>query len=213
MNKTIVLLDLDNTIIDTNSYKSDASAIIENNYGEGSAKVFREVEEEVKKELGVFDLKEVAMRFAKRRNSPDWASAVSAYIDIDYQKYWLDGALELLQFLSENFRLIIFTKGHEFFQRQKVEKLELSKFTKEIIIARSKVDLLEKIKGDYKGKFIVIDDSVEVLVAAKKALDAQLAVRVKIKSDEPSQDAFKPDYETDNLISIIKYLKIQYSLS
>lgn len=212
MNKKIVLLDVDRTIIDTDAYKRDAEIIIDDNYGEGASKEFREVEEEVKKELGVFDLKETAMRFANRRNSPDWASAVAAYIDIDYKNYWLDGALDLLQFLSKNFRLIIFTKGHEFFQTPKVQKLELIKFTKEIIIARSKIDLLDKIKKDYVGEFIVIDDSLEVLEAAKKALDAKLTVQVKIKDSETSQDLFKPDFIAKDLKSVIKHLKAQYHL-
>lgn len=212
MNKKIVLLDVDRTIIDTDAYKRDAEIIINANYGEGAAKEFREVEDQVKKELGVFDLKEIAMRFADRRNSPDWASAVAAYIDIDYKKYWLDGALELLQFLSENFRLIIFTKGHEFFQTPKVKKLELGKFTKEIIIARSKIDLLNTIKKDYEGEFIVIDDSLEVLKEAKKALDASLAVQVKINNSETSQESFKPDFVASNLLTVIKYLKEQYHI-
>ncbi|MBI2327979.1 hypothetical protein HYU92_06705 [Candidatus Curtissbacteria bacterium] len=206
MDKPTVLLDIDNTILDIDSLKKQAGLIIEANYGEGAQEDFWKIYGEVKKELGVVDLKEIALRFAKKRNSDDFASAIAAFLEVDFKKHLIPGAKELVDFLSKNSTLVIFSQGHEMFQRQKIEKLGLDKRAAEVIISRSKAELFPKIKEDFSPPFIIIDDRPEVLSVAKKALDGVCAVWVKIGTHAEKGEV-EADFETDNLLEVISFLE------
>lgn len=206
MGKSTVLLDVDNTILDADSVKGEVSLKIDANYGEGSSEEFWRIYKEVVMEVGFADIAKIAERFAQRRNSGDFASAMAAFMEVDFKKHLIPGANELVDFLAKNSRLVIFTKGHEVFQRQKVNKLGLSKIADEVIISASKKDLFLRIKQDFKPPFVVIDDKVDVLLTAKKALGDVTTIWMKFGS-RVEENGTEVDFKADNLSAIISYLR------
>ena len=206
MAKPTVLLDIDNTILDIDSPKKQAGLIINANYGEGAQEDFWKIYGEVKKELGLVDLAEIGMRFAKRRKSEDFSSAVAAFLELDANEYLLPSAGDLVKFLSANTNLVIFSEGHGLFQGQKVKKLGLDRAAKRVIITKSKIESLKSLAGEFSGPFILIDDNPEVISAAKKTLGNLTTIWVKFGAYSSGNDP-GADFKTGDLSEVISYLR------
>lgn len=207
MAKYTVFCDIDDTILDASAIKKDANKIIDANYGQGASSQFWDIYKEVKKEKGFIDLPEIALRFAKRRNSPDFASAVAAFLEVDFAKYFRPNAQKLLGFLSKNSTLIILSQGHEIFQREKAERLGLFKLASKVIITQSKKQSLGSLFDGFSPPFIMIDDNPEVLQEAKKLQDDLRTIRVKFGGHAQEGTSFKADLETASLEGILIYLE------
>lgn len=205
MIKPTVFLDIDDTILDVLAVKRDADKIIDANYGRGSSRQFADIYKEVKEERGFFDLQEIALRFAKLKNSPDFASAIAAFGEVDFPKYLRPQAHRLLDFLSKNSNLVIFSQGHEIFQRQKAQKLGLFEFASKVIITQSKKQSLKDLFGGFSPPYIMIDDNPEVLREAKRLQQDLTTIRVKF-GKHIQEEVFKADYEAKNLKEIVVYL-------
>ena len=207
MSKPTVLLDVDNTILDIESLKKEEGQIIDANYGEEAQKDLWKIYKQVQEEKGVFDPKEVAMRFVRKRKSADWASILAVFVEADFAKFLLPGAMQLIDYLANNANLVIFSEGHELFQRQKIEKLGLDKISDEVIIARSKKELFGEVARKFLPPFVVIDDNPMVIIEAKKRLSGVKTIWFKFgKHTEEGQNP-GADLETDKLDEVIFYLK------
>ena len=211
MTKPTVLLDVDNTIFDTEAVRQMADKLIDANYGKGAGQRFMQMVEEVRKDVGWGDLKETALRFAKERKSPDYASVLAVFLELDFVQYWRPYAKELVKYLAENFNLVIFSDGDDMFQKTKIEKLGLYKKAREVIISRSKIDLLEGLATKFQGKFIVIDDRPKVIEEAKKLLGDAITIWVMYGRHAQGHKTIDADLETANLEEVIKYLRRQES--
>ena len=206
MTKPTVFLDVDNTILDVDGYKRHIGEVIEANYGEGASDDFWQVYAQVKEELG-YNVKEVATRFAKLRNSPDLASAVAAFLEVSFTEYLFPHARELLRMLSRDSQLIIFSTGDELLQKKKVEDLGLYKMATEVIISASKMDLLKELAKKYSPPYIVIDDRPSVIEEAKRSLSDAVTVWVKIGDYANRKQTVGADLETDDLKEVLAFLR------
>jgi|SRR3989338_2433667 len=207
MTKSTVLLDVDNTILDIESLKKQQGQIIDANYGEGAQTEFWQIYKQVQEETGVFDPKEVAIRFARKRKSANWASVLVVFVEADFANFLLPRAMELIDYLANNAKLVIFSEGHELFQRQKIEKLGLDKLADEVIITRSKKELFGEVARKFLPPFVVIDDNPEIIIEAKKRLSEVKTVWVKIGQHAKEGQNLDADLETDKLDEVIFYLK------
>ena len=180
--------------------------MIEANYGEGASDDFWQVYAQVKEELG-YNVKEVATRFAKLRNSPDLASAVAAFLEVSFTEYLFPHARELLRMLSRDSQLIIFSTGDELLQKKKVEDLGLYKMATEVIISASKMDLLKELAKKYSPPYIVIDDRPSVIEEAKRSLSDAVTVWVKIGDYANRKQTVGADLETDDLKEVLAFLR------
>lgn len=207
MNKLTVLLDIDNTIFDIDASKVYTNKLLEANYGENSPTDFYKEYESVKRDLGYVDWKEVAMRFAKIRNSEDYASVLAIFLEIPFKRYLRPNATELIDFLSKNTDLVIFSDGDELFQRTKVDKLELSEKAKEVVISKSKVQLLPDMFRNYKGKIVVIDDKPQIIREAKKLLAEVVSIWIKYGRYAKEEKSLGASLETENLSEVKAYIQ------
>lgn len=205
MNKLTVLLDIDNTILDISSVKNQISTVIDDNYGRGASEKFWQVYEQVRDEFGFVKVKEIATRFAKLVGSPDYASAVAAFIEVPFEEYLLPGARELIDFLGKNTNLVVFSDGDDLFQGAKVKRLGLNNIASEVIISESKKDLFPRIKAKHSD-VVVIDDKPAILDEAKKAMDCK-TVWVKFGKYAEGKETIGADFESENLAKVGEYIK------
>lgn len=205
MSKPTVFLDIDNTILDISSVKKQISIAIDDNYGQGNSDKFWQVYSQVRDEFGFVKVKEIATRFAKLTNSPDYASAIAAFVDVPFEEYLLPGAAELIDFLGKNTNLVVFSDGDDLFQGAKVKRLGLDNMASEVIISESKKDLFNEIKTKYSD-LIFVDDKPAILEAVKKAMDCK-TVWVKFGKYAEGKDTIGADFESENLAKIGEYIK------
>lgn len=208
MIKPTVLLDVDYTILDTGAIWVLVHEIIEANYGAGAGIDFDKSCNEVFKEKGFYDWKDVAMRFARVRKSKDYASVLGAFLEIHFGDFLRKGAVNLIGFLSENTNLIIFSDGDDLFQRTKIQKLGLVEKSKEVIISRAKINLLrDGLFKKYEGPFIVIDDKPELIKAVKEADERVKTIWVKFGPHAQELETVGADFETADLFKVQEYIK------
>src|SRR3972149_5936487 len=207
MAKPTVLLDVDNTIFDREAVRKIEGKLIDSNYGDGAGRRFKQIVEEVRKDVGWGDIKEASIRFARERGSADYASALAVFLELPFVKYWRPHAKELVVYLPANFNLIIFSDGDDMFQKEKIEKLGLYKKAREVIISRSKIDLLFGLAKKYHGKLIIIDDRPKVIEEAKKLLGNVITIWIKHGRHAQGYETTGADLETTDLKEVIQYLK------
>ncbi|OGD93004.1 hypothetical protein A2697_05090 [Candidatus Curtissbacteria bacterium RIFCSPHIGHO2_01_FULL_41_44] len=205
MTKPTVLLDLDNTIFDVEALFGYTDKLLDVNYGRGAGQEFQKILKEVRQERGYVDWKELGMRFAKARNSSDYASVLGFFFEARFSDYLRPHAQEFVEFLSKNTNLVIFSKGDELFQRKKIKSLGLDKRAGEVIILKSKIDILGNLKQKYRGELIVIDDSPQVIGEAKKI--GATTVWIKYGRHVAGYDTLGADLETTDLLEAEEYLK------
>ena len=209
MNRPTFLLDVDNTIFDHEAAKRSIDERLVSNYGQGANVDLDKIYQEVKDELGYIDWKQIAIRFAKRRNSEDYASVLAVFLEIPFNEYLRPGAQEFIEFLKKNGSLIIFSDGDQLFQKTKIEKLGLSSLADEVVISKSKIDLFEELQKKYKGEIFVIDDKPVVIAKAKEVLADCITIWVKFGRHTTSLATTRADFESDDLFKIEKFIEGQ----
>ncbi|EKD57813.1 MAG: hypothetical protein ACD_57C00139G0003 [uncultured bacterium] len=211
MTKPTVLLDVDNTIFDREAVRKIEGKLIDANYGNGAGRRFRQIIEEVRKDVGWGDIKEASIRFARERGSSDYASALAVFLELPFSQYWRPHAKELVEYLAANFNLIIFSDGDDTFQKEKIEKLGLYKKAREVIISRSKIELFFGFSKKYHGKLIIIDDRPKVIEEAKRLLGNVITIWIKHGRHAQGYERVNADLETTDLKEVVQYLKSNHS--
>ena len=208
MIKLTVLLDVDYTILDTGAIWTLVHEIIEANYGAGAGTDFDKSCGEVFKEKGFYDWKDVAMRFAGLRQSEDYASVLGAFLEIPFRDFLRKGAEGLIDFLSKNTNLIIFSDGDDIFQKTKIQKLDLAEKSKEVIISRAKTNLLrDGLFKKYEGPFIIIDDKPEIIETAKEVNEQVKTIWMKFGPHAQGLETVGADFETADLLKVQEYIR------
>ncbi|GEM_PF-6615410 len=201
-----VLLDVDNVIYDNEASDRYVRELLDTNYGPGANKDFDSVYQEVKKELGLVDWKEIAIRFAAKRSSDDYASVLAIFLEIPFKDYFRPNAIDLLDFLKVNSKLIILSDGDNLYQKTKIEKLELHNWSEEIIITKSKIGLFGQLDEKYGSELILIDDKPEVIAEAKRVLKGKI-IWVKYGHHAEKVETTEADLETEDLNEVQRYLE------
>lgn len=206
MNKPTVLLDVDNTILDNEALFGEIARLIDANYGEKSSEKFFEILEDVGGDLGYKDWKEAALRFAKAMNSSDYASVLACFLEVPFKNYFFAGSEELIDFLGSNTNLIIFSDGDNLFQKTKIKQLGLEEKASEVIVSKSKVDLLPGLRKKY-DVIIVIDDKPSVIEAAKNVSPKLITVWIKYGRHVKGTETLGADLETSDLKEVKEFIK------
>ena len=208
MTKATVFLDVDNTIFDRVALRKIEEKLVDAYFGKGAGRRFKQIIEEVRKDVGWGDIKETSKRFIKERDSSDSSSPLAVFLELPFEKYWLPYARELIEYLASNFNLVIFSDGDDMFQKRKIEKLGLYKIAREVILSRSKIDLIADLSKKYQGKLIFIDDRPKIIEEAKK-IPRAITIWVKHGRHAGEYRSVSADLETDDLREVILYLKSQ----
>lgn len=212
MTKPTVFLDIDHTILDMDAYKDKIGEIVDSNYGKGSSGKLWNVYADVRAEKGYVDVEEIGMRFAKIVKSPDYASAVAAFLEIDPNAFLYKDANELLVYLYENSHLVIFSHGHELFQGYKVRKLGLDKKAEKVIITQDVKyqAVTEEMFIGSTEPVVVIDDVEEVLGKVKKVKPEAVLILAKYKRKVREESNVDVDLEAKSIHEIIDFLKSRF---
>lgn len=150
----IIIFDFDDTLFDTKRFKLD---IFEAIRSEG-------FEDNTINETYLNILKTDTYNFEKhikaledKSNTSNTSSLLKNLMNLPYPTYVFEGVPETLAKLKENYKLVLLTKGDEFFQKFKLEKTDLNKFfaSRDVyVVSDDKANAASKMELDGEVYFV-----------------------------------------------------------
>jgi len=184
LKKPTIILDLDETLIDTKEIKRRIFNLVEKTgVPRGVAVgVYRQM-----RKKSAFDQRRYCFELKKtgyKVNPNLFNNLFSKPKDYNYR-----GAEQFLKNLSKHFNLLLLTFGVPSFQNKKIEQAGFKQFFQKVLITEqeSKLDLLRTLKSG-TGKIILIDNS-KVSIYTAKRLNAPAILVKNRKSGVPDYRA------------------------
>ncbi|MXZ46960.1 MAG: HAD family hydrolase [Chloroflexi bacterium] len=170
---TVLLVDLDNTLIDASGASVAINAGIRASLGEAAAERFWGCYEEVRADLGYVDIHEAMLRLGReRRDTSVIAPLVEAVYGVDYRGLLYPGALAALTHALGVGLPVVVSDGHPGYQRHKALAAGVSAAVEgRVLVYADKTQELDDITARYPADhYVVIDDKPSVHAAVKAAL-------------------------------------------
>ncbi|MYD65363.1 MAG: HAD family hydrolase [Chloroflexi bacterium] len=170
---TVLLVDLDNTLIDASGASAAINAALHASLGEATAARFWACYEEVRADLGYVDIREAMLRLGRERGDASvLAPLVDAVYGVDYRSLLYPGALDALTHARGIGLPVVVTDGHPGYQRHKALAAGVSAAVEgRVLVYDDKTREIEEITTRFPaGHYVVIDDKPSVHAAFKVAL-------------------------------------------
>lgn len=172
---TVLLVDLDNTLIDASGASAAIHAGIRSSLGEATAGRFWGCYEEVRADLGYVDIREAMLRLGRERGDASvLPPLVDAVYGVDYAALLYPGALDALAHARSIGLPVVVTDGHPGYQRHKALTAGVSAAVEgRVLVYTDKTRELDDIRTRFPADhYVVIDDKPSVHAAFKAALGA-----------------------------------------
>lgn len=213
-NKKVVLFDIDYTLFNTKLYRRSLYKLLAKVLGHSPNKIAlieRRIAHGVGEECGYLNLTLFLQRFSKKlKEEKDVITKV--YFDEDtFKKCLYRETEEIVENLSKQIIIGIFSKGDNFFQRAKIISIKHAFQENHVHISVNKHTSLPKLVNTYKSyKLYLVDDALDVLAHAKILDENITTIWVKrgrfAKTQEPIS-GFTPDETVLNLRRIAGIVK------
>ncbi|MCY3655947.1 MAG: HAD family hydrolase [Chloroflexi bacterium] len=170
---TVLLVDLDNTLIDASGASAAINAGIRASLGEAAAERFWGCYEEVRADLGYVDIHEAMLRLGREQGDVAVVPPlVEAVYGVDYRSLLYPGALEALTHARGVGLPVVVSDGHPGYQRHKALAAGVSAAVEgHVLVYADKTRELDDITTRFPADhYVVIDDKPSVHAAMKAAL-------------------------------------------
>ena len=170
---TVLLFDLDNTLLDADGARVAIDDGIRSSLGEATAERFWACYEEVRKALGYVDIREAMLRLGRERGDasllPPLAQAVYG---VDYAALLFPGAVDALAHARTLGLPVLVTDGDPGFQRHKARAAGVDAVVEgRVLVYARKERELDDIRARYPADdYVVVDDKPAIHAAIKAAL-------------------------------------------
>lgn len=170
---TVLLFDLDNTLLDADGARAAIDAGIRASLGEATAERFWACYEEVREALGYVDVREAMLRLGRERGDasllPPLAQAVYG---VDYAALVHPGALAAIAHARSLGLPVLVTDGDSGFQRHKARAAGIDAAVEgRVLVYAHKERELDDIGARFPADhYVVVDDKPAIHAAIKAAL-------------------------------------------
>lgn len=172
---TVLLFDLDNTLLDADAARAMIDAGLRARLGEATAERFRACYEQVRADLGYVDMRE-ALRRLGRGDAALLALLADAVYGVDYAALRFPGALGALAHARGLGVPVVVTDGDPAFQRHKARAagVEAAVGGRVLVYAHKERALADIEARHPASHYVMVDDKPSILAACKAALGARL---------------------------------------
>ncbi|MCS6800731.1 MAG: haloacid dehalogenase-like hydrolase [Chloroflexota bacterium] len=189
----VVLFDVDNTLFDTEQFRSALTAAIVDTVGPAGAAAFWRAYEEVRADVGAADLQAALSRLAEELPSAE--SAVTAAIaTIRFEDYVLPGAAAALAAAAAIGLPVIVSDGDPVFQRLKIERSGLAAAVggRVRIYRQKEAHIAEVVAAFPASRYWMVDDKRHILSAYKREVGPRL-LTIHVAYGRHAQTAPRPE--------------------
>jgi FMN phosphatase YigB (HAD superfamily) len=174
---TVVLFDVDNTLIDNDCIQNDLSVHLAERYGAKARDRYWAIFETLRGELGYADYLGALERYRlETLHDPKVLKMSSWLVDYPFAERRYPGALEAVQWAKQFGTVVILSDGDAVFQPRKVERSGLwEAFEDRVLIYVHKEEALDDVERLYPADhYVLIDDKLRILSAVKGVWGARV---------------------------------------
>lgn len=180
---TVFLLDVDNTLLDSDRIIADLRAHLAHEFGTASASRYWKHFEALRTELGYADYLGALQRYrldsehgVGTGDDPRLLQMSSYLIDYPFADRLYRRALEVIARLNSFGRAVILSDGDVVFQPRKVQRSGLwDAVDGRVLIYIHKEQMLEAVQKRYPARhYVMVDDKLRILGAMKKIMQQRL---------------------------------------
>jgi FMN phosphatase YigB (HAD superfamily) len=169
--KTVILFDVDNTLLDNDAVQEDLGAHLENRFGRATRERYWAIFEQLRVELGYADYLGALQRYRLEHLDEPQLLAVSTFlIDYPFAERLYPGALAALERCRRLGPTVILSDGDVVFQPRKVRRSGLwDAVDGRVLIYLHKEQMLAAVERRYPAdRYVMIDDKLRILSAMKR---------------------------------------------
>lgn len=169
----VILLDADNTLIDSDAIKRDLATTVAGRYGPVLRDRFSAIYEEVRAELNVVSFPVVFQRLQREAHDGDVFAALTDYLmRYPYRRRVFPGVRPALRALAALGRLVVVTDGDPWFQGKKITDAGIAGLVHgNVLIFTHKEDHIADIYLRYPAEhYLFFDDKPRLLTAFKERM-------------------------------------------
>jgi FMN phosphatase YigB (HAD superfamily) len=167
----IFLFDVDNTLLDNDRVQDDLAAHLTDTYGDDACKLYWDIFEKLRQELGYADYLGALERFRlEKMHDPRVLRMSSWLVDYPFAERLYAGALEAVNHVQQWGAAVILSDGDAVFQPRKVERSGLwAAFDGRVLIYVHKERELADVERFYPARrYVMVDDKLRILDAVKQ---------------------------------------------
>jgi FMN phosphatase YigB (HAD superfamily) len=168
---TVLLFDVDNTLLDNDHVSEDLKRHLAGNVGEDSAKRYWEIFELLRVELGYADYLGALQRYRLDRPRDPKLLTVSRFmINYPFANRLFPESLDAVEYAKKLGQAAILSDGDVVFQPRKIDCSGLYEvFDRHVLIYIHKELELDDVEAKYPAAhYVMVDDKVRILAAIKK---------------------------------------------
>ena len=167
----VFLFDVDNTLLDNDRVQADLAAHLTESYGDDACKLYWDIFEQLRGELGYADYLGALERFRlEKMHDPRVLRMSSWLVDYPFADRLYSGALHAISHVQQWGPAVILSDGDAVFQPRKIERSGLwAAFEDRVLIYVHKEQELAEVERLYPAKrYVMIDDKLRILNAVKQ---------------------------------------------
>ena len=168
----VFLVDVDNTLLDTDHIQNDLQEHLEREFGAACRDRYSKILDNLFQEFGYRDYLGALQRYRNEHPTDIRLLTMSSYlVDYPFADRLYPGALDVLKRLRSWGQTVILSDGDVVFQPRKVERSGIDKAVSgHVLIYIHKEEALADVERRYPAAhYVVIDDKLRILAAMKKA--------------------------------------------
>ena len=169
--RTVFFFDVDNTLVDNDRVAQDLQRHLQKNVGEGSARRYWELFEQLRSELGYADYLGALQRYRTEMPRDPKLLEVSYFmVNYPFANRLFPESLDAVEHARSLGVPVILSDGDVVFQPRKIDRSGLYDcFEGNVLIYVHKEQELDDAEARYPAKhYVIVDDKVRILTAIKK---------------------------------------------
>jgi FMN phosphatase YigB (HAD superfamily) len=168
----VFLLDVDNTLLDTDRVSLDLRCFLEREIGHEGQQRYWSLFKQLRDELGYADYLGALQRYRREYPHDLHSLTVSRFLlNYPFAECVFPGALAVVKHLKRRGEVVLLSDGDAVFQPYKIERAGLlDAVNGRVLIYVHKEQELDDIEGRYPARhYVLIDDKPRILAAVKNA--------------------------------------------
>ncbi len=212
--KTVFLVDVDDTLFDNDCFERDLKTCLLRLFGPEGVVEYWTILEEIRSSSGFADFLGAAQIFRlKKDQSPMTQELAFFFRDYPFSRNLYTGAIDVLRYLKRLGQTVILSDGDAIFQPIKIDHSGIRReVDSHVLIFIHKERMLPKIEGLYPADhYVMVDDKLRILSEMKSIWKDRLTsvfVRQGHYANDPAITARypKPDVTIDRIVDLLDLL-------
>lgn len=204
--KTVFLIDVDNTLINNDQVKKEIKSALVDVLGKNEAEHFWQHHDSFRQYQKYVDFPKIIRYYcAEKHKDTCELTFTKIFKNIEFQRTLYPDALKVLENLRKLGKVYLFTEGDSTYQKEKIIKSGLSSIVDGVFLFEQKIRHLPEIMKQFKDYTVVfIDDRAKYLSIEKSKFPKVITLNVKqghyAKEDQNNYSGV--DFTVDSLADL-----------